>query len=135
MHTYALYTQTTLQETRSRLQIQSDSHVDNEHKPLIHSSASNSGSIKGSMKKSGIAVRQRRHVHFSEANTKQDLQKGSQLPHKDCDVRCCNANSMRIYLASCMRSSPTANCISILHAEYLIVGAVGALALYFTAFH
>jgi RNA:NAD 2'-phosphotransferase (TPT1/KptA family) len=76
--------QTALQATKSRLQIQSDSCVDNEHKPLLH--GSNGGTIKGSIKKSGTAVRQRRHVHFSEANTEQEM-KGSQLPHKDCDVR------------------------------------------------
>ena len=74
--------QTTLQVPKARLQIQSDI-CDDERKSLLHS---NSGTINGSMKKSGIAVRQR-HVHFSEINTEKEM-KGSQLPHKDCDVRC-----------------------------------------------
>ena len=69
---------------RPNLQIQTESCDDNERKPLLHGS---SGSVKGSFKKSGTAAR-RRHVHFSETNTKQEVRKGSQLPHKDYDVRC-----------------------------------------------
>ena len=72
--------QTSLQVPKARLQIQSGS-CDDERKPLFHS---NSGTINGSMKKSGTVVRQR-HVHFSETNTEKDA-KGSELPHKDCDV-------------------------------------------------
>ena len=74
--------QTTVQVPKARLQIQSDI-CDDECKPLLHS---NSGTINGSMKESGAVVRQR-HVHFSETNTEKEVN-GSQLPHKDCDVRC-----------------------------------------------
>ena len=94
--------QTSLQVPRGKLHIQSES-CDNECKPLL-SHGSSGGTIKGSLKKSGTAIVRQRHVHFSETqtNTGQEV-KGSQLPHKDCDVRCTASRSVH-YLYSLVPS-------------------------------
>ena len=97
--------QTSLQVPGGKLQIQSES-CDNERKPLLSHSSSQGGTIKGSLKKSGTAIVRQRHVHFSETqtNTGQEM-KGSQLPHKDCDVRCTASRSVHCLY----RFSPAAN--------------------------